>query len=336
MKSLAAIALLTLGAPLAFAADRPAPGRAVTGDPANEIHVSNETLSGWLLDNAGNAGHDGGGFNFLQHAAYPGKSIFRDGMVGLNFEHIFNGDKYDNDISMFTPRRDPNYLVKHPGGKSGTLVWPAESSSWDVDCAMTYTFVEPDAIDMKFEATPREGQWPHGYLAFMWASYMNRTAERSIHFQSFSDGEFTWQTFGEDTDNEQGFETGTITQANRPNLRYHEGSKSLNIIEHPTKRFARSFYYGLLDGDHDLTTTNDRLAYIVMLEPGAHMRFALWNFIKDNNGNPDPHSPAWDWQYIIVNPKVDQTYGYRMRVVITPFTTREAILQRYKAWAANL
>ena len=46
---------------------------------------------------------------------------------------------------------------------------------------------------------------------------------------------------------------------------------------------------------------------------------------------------ASKYRHVYVEPpKVDQTYGYRMRVVITPFTTREAILQRYKAWAANL
>lgn len=311
------------------------PGRAVNGNPANEVFLSNADLSGWLLDNEGNAKRDGGGFNLLSHRLYPGKSFYRADHVGLNFEHIFNGAAADAAISMFTPRRETNALVKM-SAQQARLHWPADASSWGVDCNMTYTFVEPDAIDMEFSAVPTREAWPHGYLAFMWASYMKRTVERPIHFWGTAGGEEGWQQFGETTSDVQGFETGTLAAKGVEPLPYDPESKSLNIIEHPTKRFVLPFYYGLIDGDQDLATKDDTFACILMFNQIEPIRFALWNFIKDKSDKPDPHSPAWDWQYVIRDPKVGQIYGYRMRVVVTPFTNPEDVLARYRTWAGAL
>ncbi len=308
------------------------PGRAVNGNPANEVFLSNADLSGWLLDNEGNAKRDGGGFNLLSHRLYPDKSFYRETQVGLNFEHIFNGAAADAAISMFTPRVEPNGLLIQ-GKRQATLHWPAASSSWGVDCTMTYTFVEPDGIDMAFTAIPARDVWPQGYLAFMWASYMARTIERPIHFWGTTGGEEGWLQFGAATSDKQGFETGTVAAMGVQPLTYEAESKSLNIIEHPEKRFVLPFYYGLIDGDHDLATKADTFAYILMFDQIEPIRFALWNFIKDESGKPDPHSPAWDWQYVIRSPKAGQRYGYKMRVVVTPFISRDDVLARYRAWA---
>ena len=79
--------------------------------PHHETFLRNADLSGWLLDNEGNRGRDGGGFTFCPPALSGARLIsIADG--GLNFEHIFNGSAADNDIAMFTPRREPNYLLK--------------------------------------------------------------------------------------------------------------------------------------------------------------------------------------------------------------------------------
>jgi hypothetical protein len=310
------------------------PGRAVNDNPDNEVFLSNAQLSGWLLDNPGNAGREGGGFNLLSHSAYPGKSFYHDKMVGLNFEHIFNGTAADKAISMFTPRKESGYMRKR-GAQRGTIYWPVDESSWGVDCAMTYSFVEPNAIDMQFTALPHKQTWPQDYLAFMWASYMNRTKERLIHFWGTDGTTEGWTAFGEDTEDKQGFETGTVAHAGVDFLPYEPESQALNIIEHPTKRFVLPFYYGLMDGDHDLATEGDTLAYILMFDQKESIRFAMWNFIKDDEGKADPNSPAWDWQFVIREPKVGQRYGYRMRVMVTPFTSREDILTHYRAWAGK-
>jgi len=167
----------------------------------------------------------------------------------------------------------------------------------------------------------------------MWASYMKRTRDRTIHFWGTDGGAAQWLVFGEATDDERGFEVGTVAAAGVEPLPYDADSQSLNIVEHPAKRFIHPFYYGLIDGDQDLATQDDTLVYILMFDQTAPIRFALWNFIRDEAGNPDPHSPAWDWQFVIRDPKVGERYSYRMRVVVAPFIGREEVLVRYEAWA---
>ena len=290
-------------------------------------------LRGRLRDNLANAGRAGGGLNPLYYGEYLGKSIYREDSVGLNFEHIFNGTDADAEISMFTPRKDPCTLVRH-SERSATLHWPAEDSAWGVDCSMRYTFESPGVVDLECSLTPTREHFPLGYAAFMWASYMNRTRDRKIHFWGMDGEREGWVSFGENT--AEGFETGTISYAGVDDLPYEADSNSLNIVEHPTKKFSLPFYYGLVDGDGALATEGDTLAYIMMFDRCAPIRFAMWNFIADAAGRPDPHSPAWDWQFVVRKPEQGKTYGYRARVVIKPFTSPEDIREAYKAWAGQV
>jgi len=170
----------------------------------------------------------------------------------------------------------------------------------------------------------------------MWASYMNHTRDRRIHFYGTENGQEGWVSFGGDTDAAPGFETGTIAFQGVSDLPFEDGAKTLNVIESKSKKFLKPFYYGLVDGDGDSITTEDTMAYVMMFDQKEPIRFALWNFIKNTSGEFDPHSPAWDWQYVIRDPKPGMTYTYRARMLYIPFTTRENILTEYERWAAGL
>jgi hypothetical protein len=191
---------------------------------------------------------------------------------------------------------------------------------------MTYALTEPDTVDLSFEVTPTQRRFGMGYAGLMWAAYMNCALDRRIYFL----GRDGWDSFGNETD--KGFETGTVAACGAAELPYQEGAQTLNLAEAPFKRFRIPFFYGLIDGDHDLATTDDTLAYIVMLDQCESIRFALWNFIADKTGKPDTHSPAWDWQFVIRAPKMGETYRYRAHVLIVPFRGPEAILQEYQRW----
>ena len=297
------------------------------------VDLENEAWSGRLYDNAGNQGREGAGFNPLWHRAYPGESLFRLDAVGLNFEHIFNGVAQDKERSMFTPRRDDTRLEVH-SPISVTVHWPAEGSSWGMECSMRYTLANSNAVDMEFRAMPREDHYGLGFAALMWASYMNHTRDRKIHFYGTRNGEEGWLAFGEDT--HDGFETGTVACVGVSNLPYEDGSQTLNLIEHPTKRFSEPFYYGLVDGDGDYTTDADTMAYIMMFDRREPIRFAMWNFIQTVDRAPDPHSPAWDWQYVIQSANVGETYTYRARMLYKPFIDQDDTRNEYEAWAESL
>ena len=296
------------------------------------IGLSGGSFRGILLDNEANADRQGSGFNPLCHLRHPGHNLFRDDAVGLNFEHVMNGAAADAPRSMFTPRKDRCLLLSHAPGEA-SVRHPAADSSWGIESEMRYR-LGPDCVDMEFTARPTDrGCAPLGYVAFMWASYMNRTRGRAIHFYGTCEGEEGWIRFGEDLA-DGGFETGTVAHASADPLPYEEGAETLNIVEDPRKRFLLPFYYGLADGD--LSSPDDRMVYTMMFDQGTPIRFALWNFIRDASGRPDPHSPAWDWQYVIRSPEIDRTYRYRARLLYRPFAGREAVRRAYEEWAAGL
>ncbi|MBI3118327.1 MAG: hypothetical protein HYZ00_06560 [Candidatus Hydrogenedentes bacterium] len=293
--------------------------------------VENETLWGVVHDNISNKVGQGSGFRLLSLKAYPQQSLFREKEVGLNFEHVFNGTAADKDLCMFTPRRDTCTLEVH-SPTSVTIHWAASESSWGLKCSMRYD-LQPDGVSMEFKAMPTREQFPLGYCALMWASYMGRTRERRYHFWGEKDSREQWLAFGEDKP-DGGFETGTVAHAGVRPLPYEEGAQTLNLIENTEKFFVLPFFYGLIDGDGNLSTDNDTLAYIMMFDQTDAIRFALWNFIQDTNHQPDPHSPAWDWQYVIREPKLGETYGYRAQLIILPYENQENVMSlfRQQAW----
>ena len=46
--------------------------------------------------------------------------------------------------------------------------------------------------------------------------------------------------------------------------------------------------------------------------------------------------PDWDWQYVIRDPEVGQSYGYRALVVVKPFKGTEQIWEEYLRWGEDL
>ena len=198
---------------------------------------------------------------------------------------------------------------------------------------MVYTFSDGPYVDLAFSVTLQRERFPLGYVDFMWASYMNRTRDRRLHFYGVDGAQEGWMSFGDDTPH--GFETGTVAHRDVDPLPYEPGSEPLNLIEHPEKTFLLPFYYGLVDGDGDLDTTDDTMVYIMMFDRTEEIRFAMWNFIQDAGGQADPHSPAWDWQYVVRDPEVGRQYGYRSRLVYKPFVDREDVRREYEDWVRS-
>ena len=287
-------------------------------------------LSGRLLDNLANGGRDGSGFNPLYHARFPGENLFGGDAVGMNFELVYTGNaEADEQFPSLTPRTDPCSLALHSAA-SASLRWAAKGSSWGLECEMLYTFAGNNAIDMTFHVTPTEERFPMGYVGLMWASYMNHTRGREIHFYG-TDGEREgWMSFGERT--QTWFESGAIAHYGAPALSYEPGS-NMNAPVHAEKRFLLPFYYGLVDGDGDHATQDDTMLYLMMFDQRDAIRLAMWNFTKDASGQVNPHSPAWDWHYVIRKPAIGQRYGYRARLVYKPFVSAEDAREEYVRWA---
>ena len=299
----------------------------------SSLKIEGTSFTGILHDNLSNQKRQGSGLTPLILKSYPNANLFRDDAVGINFEHIFNGAKAQHDISMFTPRKDKCHL-KQVGENQYEIYWPSKGSQWGIEARMVYDVSNVDLVDLVFTCKPTTDLYPQGFVAMMWASYMNRALNRKIHFWGTAGDRTGWVAFGEGA--AKNIEVGTISHVTARDMPHEEGAQTLNLLVHPHKKFITPFYYGLIDGDHNLKTTDDKLLYLVLFDQTDAIRFAMWNFFTNAQGEPDTHSPAWDWQYVIRDPKIGKTYGYRARLVVKPYQGKQQIWEEYRRWQADI
>jgi len=282
--------------------------------------IGSGRMCGWFSADRAHMGV-GAGITHLVSFDNPCFPVFA--RPNLNFEHIVNGVFSDMHRSLNTPRTDP-MQVRVLSPASVEVFWPAATSSWGIDCRMRYTFTGDNAIDMEFEAIPRKDEAPKGWLLFMWASYMQMVRARTIHFRGTDGGGEKWVAFGSTG------KSGTVAGKEQSDLPQDDGYQRFNARIDPDVRFTIPFYYGLRDADMDPGTTDDTMAYIMMFDDPMTSRFAVWNW------GDDPAVSAWDWQFIIRNPRVGQAYRHRSRMVYKPFTGEDDVLAEYNTWRGSL
>lgn len=305
----------------------------IPGEVMPQSEMNNGLLQGIVLDNVANQARQGSGFNPLHFTGSPEASLFNETAVGLNFEHIFNGAAADKALAMFTPRQDKVEMYVQDE-RTATLYWPAEDSSWGMECLQTYTLPEGiSAVDIDFSATPTEDRFPMGWAGFMWASYMKDTVDRRLHFYGRDGSKEGWMTFGEELYGN--IEVGAVGYSETWPLPYQNGSEALNIVQHTSKRFIKPFYYGLMQQSHP-DDPEVPMAFVMMFDNPEVIRFAMWNFYQDANGTPDTTRPAWDWHFIIRDPKPGETYSYKARMLLMPFHGPESVDAEYEKWLNGL
>jgi tetratricopeptide (TPR) repeat protein len=276
-------------------------------------------LYGWFTVNRYKE-DTGAGIAQLVSADAPFCPVFN--RPNLNFEHIMNGCRNDQWRAEDTPRTDP-MRVRFLSPSSVEVCWPAQHSAWNLDCVMRYTFTGRNAVDMVFEVTPRADEAPRGFLVFMWASYMHMVRGRTIHFPGVRDGVEGWVAFGK-----QG-ESGTVPGGGQPPLELDSDAGVMNLALAEGVRFTEPVYYGLVDGDQNMDTADDAMAFIMMFDEPASTRFAVWNW------GDIPYCSAWDWQFVVCNPEVGRTYRQRARMVFKRFAGDEDVLAEYRRWSAD-
>ena len=276
-------------------------------------------LYGWFSADRGTPDM-GAGINRLVSADEPFCPVFT--RPNLNFEHIMNGARGDMGRATNTPRRDP-MRVRLLSSSAVEVRWPAETSSWKLDCVMRYAFTGRNAVDMEFEVTPRAEEAPRGFLLFMWASYMGMVRGRTIHFPGVRGDANGWVSFGGDK------ESGTVAGAGQPPLQWDVEGGVLNLTPAEDVHFTKPLYYGLVDGDQNVDTTEDTMAFIMMFDAPEATRFAVWNWSESTA------SSAWDWQFVVREPKVGQTYRQRSRMVFKRFAGEADVLAEYEQWRAG-
>jgi len=81
---------------------------------AHTAQIQSDKLHATIADNEAFGTNHSAGYNGVAELRLAGdtKNLFVPGVAGLNFEHIFSGDRGSFDWNIFEPRRAPMRLIR--------------------------------------------------------------------------------------------------------------------------------------------------------------------------------------------------------------------------------
>jgi hypothetical protein len=287
-----------------------------------EVHMAHDTfragdLTAVIGDNS-EAGTHRAGYNgvwSLTHRAEP-TNLFVPTVAGLNFEHIFDGDKADADKSrriFFEPRNAP-MTFRRVSATEAELHQPP-TPTYHLESWTTFTLSAPHFLDMAFRCRPTQHVFAHGYIGLFWASYINAPDDKSMYFR----GAGLWQQLCSPRHNDQ----STVRHRDdKIELRFSKNQPEALYRNLSQFRFDQPFFYGFF---RDMTC-------IWMFDRTEGIRFTHSPSGGGTNKERQTTNPAWDWQYLIPKYEVKREYSFRVRLAYRPKCGRAEVLKEYENW----
>ncbi|MBL8796450.1 MAG: hypothetical protein JNM56_21300 [Planctomycetia bacterium] len=274
-------------------------------------------LTAVIGDNSAAGTHQAGynGVWSLTHRT-EATNIFVPSVAGLNFEHIFDGDKCDraaNRKIFFEPRNAPMEFKKLSDAEAELHQPP--TPTFHVESWTRFKLSAPHYLDMTFRCKPTQHVFPHGYIGLFWASYINAPEDKSIYFRNGG----VWQQLCTQVHND---ESTVKHKDDKVELKVREGIGDSLFRNFSRLRFDEPFYYGLFRNH----------IYILIFDRTEGIRFAHSPTGGGMNAEQQTSNPAWDFQYILPRYEVMKEYGFRARLVYRERCSRAEVLKEVAAW----
>jgi hypothetical protein len=284
-------------------------------DAAARATIAVGDIEAVFVDN-GAFGQPRAGYNgiaSLTHKEEP-STIFVPAYAGFNLEHIFGGEM----VMKFEPRQHPMTLEKV--SDHTVVLHQSRTPISAVESTTRFTVKAPHYIDIEFECIPHTLDFfKYGYIGLFWASYIHEPEDKSIHFlgRDESSDELRWIAAFSKAHGDK----STHRHINdRMNLAFPPDSQPLLVSDYSDYRFAEPIYYGRFRD----------MVFAYMWDRSEGVRFAQ----SPTGGGAK--NPAWDFQFIVPEPKAGQRYGFRARLVYKPFVSADDVLAEYRSWKASL
>ncbi|OAI46362.1 hypothetical protein AYO44_02015 [Planctomycetaceae bacterium SCGC AG-212-F19] len=279
-------------------------------------------LTAVIGDNAAHEQHRAGynGVWSLTHRTEPA-NLFVPTVAGLNFEHIFDGDKCDNNDPtgkiFFEPRHAP-MTFKKLSATEAELHQPP-TPTFHVESWTRFALVAPHYVDMSFRFKPTQHAFNYGYIGLFWASYINAPDDKSIYFRHKG----VWQQLCAQAHNDE----STVRHADdKVELKFRDGLGNALFKNFSPLRYDEPFYYGIF---------RKHIA-ILMFDRTEGMRFTQSPSGGGANKELQTTNPAWDWQYILPRYEVNKEYGFRARLAYRDRCARDEVLKEVTNWQKTI
>ena len=242
-------------------------------------------------------------------------NLFVPAVAGLNFEHIFDGDKCDGkDTKVFFEPRQAPMTFKKLSDTEAELHQPP-TPTFHLESWTRFTVVAPHYLDMTFRCKPTQHAFAHGYIGLFWASYINAPDDKSLYFRHKG----VWQQLCTQAHNDE----STVRHADdKLDLKTRQGLGNALFLNMSPLRYDEPFYYGLFR----------RHLALLMFDRTEVVRFTHSPSGGGLNKELQTTNPAWDFQFILPKYEVNQEYRLRARLAYREQCDRAEVLREVDAW----
>ena len=248
-------------------------------------------------------------------------SVFVTSYAGLNLEHYFDAQPQDERSVFFEPRFAPMTL-KRVSDRTVELHQPT-TPFYQVESWTRFSVKEPNYIDFSFRCVPHRDDYRGGFLGVFWASYINGPLNKSIYFLDASSSldKPLWRQFCTQEHNRD----STVRSAkDQLTLRFEKAETLFSNVS--PLRYSEPFFFGRYGP----------MVLIYMFRPAAGIRFAH----SPSGGGPsavgDDTNPAWDFQFIIPDPKQGNEYRLSGRLVYKRWRGRSDVLNEVRRFRESV
>jgi hypothetical protein len=272
-------------------------------------------------DNSAHEQHRAGynGVWSLTHRTEP-TNLFVPTVAGLNFEHIFDGERFDRNRTntIFFEPRNARMNYRQIPDVSAELHQPP-TPTFQLESWTRFTLVAPHYIDMTFRCIATQHLFTNGYIGLFWANYIHAPEDKSMYFR----GGRIWQQLCTQRHNDE----STLMHADdKLELRFHKDFPQCLMRNYSPMRFDEPFFYG---------NFRNHVA-ILMFDRTSGIRFTHSPSGGGTNGQLQTTNPAWDFQFLIPKYEVKREYQFRARLAYRPRCSREEILKEVAGWRMAL
>ncbi len=245
-------------------------------------------------------------YSGLAKITYParGENLFVPSYAGLNFEHIHDGTTRNRKI-LFEPRHAANEL-RIVNERIAELYWPP-TPTYALECCLRYELLADGVVELTIECIPRAKTFKRGYIGLFFASYIDQPESLDIHFKGVD------RFKGDDGPNDTPRWIRGITPRHGQRSTHlaigddrtfsHDADFPLSLVfNRSNHRYSEPWYYGV----------SHSMAWLQVFRGSDNVRITQ---SPSGGGGGDP---AWDFQYLIDDYKVDQLYRAVMRAIYLP------------------